>query len=314
MKITLDIDKLLAEGKIDQTDYDTLRSLAATETTSLGLNILLGFGVVAVAGGMLALLASAAASIAIGLGVLGFGIYLAHFYADRWNMLSSISILIGALMFGGGIITQTKGSLGGFVLLALIYLAAGFATKSGLMVTLSAFAVLGTIGAIAGYEHAFYYVGVEHPLLTIIVFSILAAAAFFASGRFAPEDKHLFIVFSRASVFIVNMGFWIGSLWGDNLFRPRDTWDPVRSVIPDLVFVLAWAIALVLLGIWAVRNNRRWLVNILAVFGGIHFYTQWFERLGASPGTVVLAGLIAIGISLALFRYNRQPSESSAFA
>jgi iron complex transport system permease protein len=32
-----------------------------------------------------------------------------------------------------------------------------------------------------------------------------------------------------------------------------------------------------------VQVNRRWLVNLVALFAGIHFYTQWFERLGATP-------------------------------
>jgi hypothetical protein len=68
---------------------------------------------------------------------------------------------------------------------------------------------------------------------------------------------------------------------------------------------VAWAAALIGAGSWAARENRRWVVNLVAVFGAIHFYTQYFERLGASPGTILTAGLVAIGIALALFRYNR---------
>jgi iron complex transport system permease protein len=55
-----------------------------------------------------------------------------------------------------------------------------------------------------------------------------------------------------------------------------------------------------------VRVNRRWVVNLVAVFGAIDFYTQWFERLGANPGTVLLAGLITLGAALALFTTNRR--------
>jgi len=43
----------------------------------------------------------------------------------------------------------------------------------------------------------------------------------------------------------------------------------------------------------------------LAVFGAIHFYTQYFERLGASPGSILFAGLAALGIAFAIFRYNK---------
>jgi len=45
-------------------------------------------------------------------------------------------------------------------------------------------------------------------------------------------------------------------------------------------------------GIWAVQANRRWLVNLLSVFAGIHFCTQWFARLGATPLSVLLGGLL----------------------
>ncbi len=96
MKITLDIDKLLQEGKIDHSDYETLKGFALEETTSLALNVLLGFGIVAVGGGMLALLASSIASMAIGIGVVALGLYLGIYYAKRWKTLSGISILIGA--------------------------------------------------------------------------------------------------------------------------------------------------------------------------------------------------------------------------
>ena len=41
--------------------------------------------------------------------------------------------------------------------------------------------------------------------------------------------------------------------------------------------------------------NRRWLVNLVALFAGIHFYTQWFERLGATPLSVLLGGVGDVG-------------------
>jgi hypothetical protein len=46
------------------------------------------------------------------------------------------------------------------------------------------------------------------------------------------------------------------------------------------------------------------LVNVVAVFGGIHFYTQWFERLGASAETVLIAGLLALGFAVGLRALN----------
>lgn len=57
-------------------------------------------------------------------------------------------------------------------------------------------------------------------------------------------------------------------------------------------------------GIWAWRRNRRWLLNVAAVFAGIHFYKQWFKRLGASSESVLIAGLPALGLAFGLRQLN----------
>jgi iron complex transport system permease protein len=306
MKITLDVDKLLQEGKIDHSDYERLKGLALEETTSLALNVLLGSGVVAVGGGMLALLASSIASMAIGIGVVALGLYLGIYYAKRWKTLSGISILIGALMFGGGLVTLTEGNFGGLVILTILYLAVGIAVRNSLMIVLSAFSLLAALGAMTEYSHASYFLSIDKPLLSIVTFSALGIGSYFYSLRTTSEYERLMLVFARTCLFIVNMAFWIGSLWGDNLFGKRDYWSSDETIaVPDLAFVIVWAIALIIVGIWAAKNNRRWAVNLVAVFGAIHFYTQWFERLGATPGSIVIAGAITIGIALILFRFNQ---------
>ena len=63
--------------------------------------------------------------------------------------------------------------------------------------------------------------------------------------------------------------------------------------------------ALLATGVWAARNNRRWVVNTVAVFAAIHFYTQYFELLGPHPASILCAGLFALGIAFGLFRYNK---------
>jgi hypothetical protein len=211
------------------------------------------------------------------------------------------------LIFGGGIIVLTEGRLVGFILLAVIYFVIGFAVDSGLMLVLGALSVWSAIGAIAFYDHASYTFGTDKPLLTISIFSILGIGCFFAAKYMDARNSRLLIVLSRVSIFFVNIGFWIGSLWGDDLFSLRDNASIERTpVISDLVFSIAWAIALIVVAIWAARNNFRWTLNLAAVFAAIHFYTQWFERLGATPGTVVIAGIIAIGIAVGLAALNRK--------
>lgn len=44
MKVTLDLDKLLEEGSIDEAEYEKLTQLFAGGTTALALNILIGLG------------------------------------------------------------------------------------------------------------------------------------------------------------------------------------------------------------------------------------------------------------------------------
>jgi len=57
-------------------------------------------------------------------------------------------------------------------------------------------------------------------------------------------------------------------------------------------------------GPWAARNNRRWVVTTAAVFGAIEFYTQWFERRGAEPWAIIVAGLTIVAFAIALWRYH----------
>jgi hypothetical protein len=80
--------------------------------------------------------------------------------------------------------------------------------------------------------------------------------------------------------------------------------------LPDGVFGLLWAIGFVAVGVWGARENRRWVVNCAAIFGAIHFYTQWFERLGANPVTVLLAGILALAFAIGLWRFNRAIFDS----
>ena len=84
------------------------------------------------------------------------------------------------------------------------------------------------------------------------------------------------------------------------------------ALIPDYVFSIGWALALIGVGIWGVRAGRRWVVNTAAVFGGIHFYTQWFSILGANAFSVLLAGVILIAIAMGLRAFNKAPAANKA--
>ena len=55
MKIVLDITRLVEDGEMTLEQADKLKRLAAKETGSLGVNILIAFGVLAVCGGFFSL-------------------------------------------------------------------------------------------------------------------------------------------------------------------------------------------------------------------------------------------------------------------
>lgn len=303
MKVTLDLDRLLEERKITQEEFDRLSSLAATSTGSLAFNILIGFGVVAVSGATLALVPTPVAAIVIGAIVLTGGLTLSRSGLDQWSVLANICILVGALMTGGGITIEADGSLASILLVTVILAVASIVSTSGLLAVLATLMLSASIGARTGYFHASYFLVIQEPLITIVLFCVLSIGLFQLSKTLPADYERIAIASSRTGVFLVNFGFWVGSLWGDRS-------ESGEVIIADTLFSLGWAIALLLAAIWAWQANRRWLLNIVAVFGGIHFYTQWFENLGASPGTVLVAGLLALGFATGLKMINTKMKEA----
>ena len=310
MKITIDLDKLLEEGKISQAEYEKFSQFAARSTSALAFNILVGFGVIAVSGATLALIPNPTTAIVLGLVICAVGIALVYSRYENWKVLANICILVGALLFGGGVVTTGDGSIGSFLLVAAAFAVAGIFARSSLLTVLAILALSSCLGARSGYADATYFLGIKEPTLTVALFTIFSIAAYQLSKRLAADYQAIAIAASRTGVFLVNFGFWIGSLWGDSLWDDRDLdqapWPPQQGeiVIADWVFAALWAVALIAAGVWAWKRNRRWLVNVVAVFGAIHFYTQWFERLGASAETVLIAGLLALGFAIALRTLN----------
>jgi iron complex transport system permease protein len=85
-------------------------------------------------------------------------------------------------------------------------------------------------------------------------------------------------------------------------------------MVPPMAFIVGWAVALVAVAAWAVKAGRRWVVNLAAVFGTIHFYTQWFERLGATPGSVLIGGVLVLAFAVAAWKLNQKSQAAPAAA
>ena len=284
MKITLDISKLVQEGKLTREEADKLTALAAHDTDSLGINILIGFGVIAIAAGAVALVPTPLTAVSLGLALFAAGCAIVLNRVQQWILLGQICLVIGALMFGGGVIAYGAGSLASMLIVTGAFALAAIAARSSLLMALAVLAASACLGARTGYSHALYSLAIFEPTLTVVLFSALALIAYQASQRLSADYERLAITAARTSLLLINFGFWIGSLWGDPLMLLRSmnakdaSLDMTKTVIPATVFSILWAVVLLGAGIWAVQVNRRWLVNLVALFAGIHFYTQWFER------------------------------------
>ena len=119
-------------------------------------------------------------------------------------------------------------------------------------------------------------------------------------------------------MFMVNFAFWVGSLWGDRVgehwFAPdrwseRSEWRETAMSIPDYVFTIGWVAALAIVIFKTRRNSFLSITSI--VFLTIHGYTQYFEYLGAQPETLVLGGLVLVGLAVAGARFLMRPETES---
>jgi hypothetical protein len=203
MIVTLDLTKLLKDGRITQQEHDRLLALGTTATGSLVFNIFIAFGVIAVAAGVIALVPNAATGIVIGGSLVAGGLAIYAAGLKQWEVLANICVLVGALVLGGGIVVLSDASAAAFLLIAVGFAAAGTVARSGLLVSLAVLALSSAIGARTGYEHATYFLGIEEPAITIVLFSAAALATFLLSRSLAASYERLAIIASRTSIFLV---------------------------------------------------------------------------------------------------------------
>lgn len=289
MKITLDLDALVAQGKLTAAEAERLKGFAAKETGELGSNVLFALGAAAVAVGVGILVPTIETAIALGAVLFGAGFWLRITRVARWNVFAQIIMVIGALALLGGL-----GGLFGEHLWVRIALAAATAVAavlatSGLLAALAVLAFAATITLDVDIWAPTHYLSVA-----IVALSGLVLGLYLLSLRLAPAHERLAIIAMRTAILLVNVAFFIGAIFGDALLG-----------LPGVFFSIAWAIALLAFGAWAVFANRRWVVNTVAVFGAIHFFTQWFMVLGAQPFSILGGGMLLIGFGLALARFNR---------
>lgn len=319
MKVTLDLSRLLRDGAITRAEHDRLLQLGHVQTGRLFINILIGFGVTGVSVGAVSVVPSALTGIVIGAVLMVAGVCTVLTARERWGVLGNICILVAALMLGPGIILISQGMRTvedadgmtsaivalplAFLFVALLFAGSAILSRSGLLAALTVLMLAAASGSSSFYGHASYTLSITQPFVTVVLFSVLGFAAYRLSRVLNGDWEYLAITVARTSVFLVNLGFWIGSLWGDDL-----PWITVLTpvTVPPEAFSIVWAVALLGIVIWAGRVNRRWVLNLAAVFGGIHFYTQWFDHFGAGAVGVLGGGLLMLVFAVVLWMVNQR--------
>ncbi len=317
MKILIDIDELEKNGVVTPQLASALRSHAVRDTGSTAINMLLAFGAIAIAVGLLSLIPSSGFAAFFGVGFILLGWLVRKQYAAQWGKLASIWMITGALVLSGSVGVITNQPFKTPLIAAAILAFVSVIAESSLLIALVPLAIIAAIGGSTGYWHACYAISIKEPTLTIVLFSALAYGAWQLAKSQTGLYQSLAVVFARMCIILVNFGFWIGSLWGDT---PGKIWnDPsamsyyshANQYIHEVVFIIGWAIALLLTGVWSAKHGRRFMVNTVAVFGAIHFYTQWFDHLGLHAISVIIAGVATVAFGLGLWSYNKRVLSSS---
>lgn len=289
MKVTLDLDALVAAGKLTEAEAARLKTLAAADTGALGANIFLAFGIIAVALGAGVFIPTVETAIVVGALLFGVGYWLTIARVERWLIFAQIAMVLGALAFFGGVATLFGDIVWIKYALALGLGAAAVAATSGLLASLAVFMFAGAI--LTGTD---LWQPTVFLTLAIVLLSALVLVLYVISLRVGHAYERLAIIAMRTAILMVNIAFLVGSIFGDGFFH----W-------PNWSFTIAWALALLAFGTWAVFADRRWVVNTVAVFAAIHFFTQWFMYLGAQPFSILGGGLLLIGFGLLMARFNK---------
>jgi hypothetical protein len=221
IRIVLDITRLVAEGKLTAQEAERLQALAKRDTGSLAINVLMSFGAVAVAAGIIALQPTFTTGAGLGVALVAIGLAISFFATEQWGLLGTATSIIGALLLAGGVIGLAEADFVGLIFSALLFLALAVAIRSNFLMALVPLALAGALGSSTGYMHAVYMLTVTEPSITIVFFALLAGVAYIVSQHVGQAYQQLAIIFSRVSLILVNFGFWVGSLWGD---YPGETW------------------------------------------------------------------------------------------
>lgn len=308
--IRLDLAALLAARQVTPEEAARLTALALPDQRgSLAINLLLIFGAIAVAAAAIALVPNAPTGLLLALGALAGAEALRRLLrGESFALLAAALALMGTLGLAGWVAWEfrempaTRPAL----LITALLTAGALWYRSAFLAALAVVALGAVFGSGTGYWHASYALFVEQPTLTIAVFGLLAAGLYRLRRHVPESGAPLATVAARTALILVHLAFWVGSLWGDWLGGAQ--WPYEDAARPGLhlapwVFAAAWAAASLAL-ILATRRGGFLSVSAI-VFLAIHGYTQYFETFGAEPFSLLIAGLVLVGLAIGAARHLR---------
>ncbi len=318
-KVTLDLDKLVADGTLSRDEAARLVGMGKpSNRIGVFINLFCILGALAVAAGVIALEPSQAMGLALAMLALGGGATIFFIAGAQWRVLAHGLVIMGAVGLAGWMAWQgEENGLSPSVvnLFALgIFTACAALFKQPFLAALAPLALGALVGSGTAYWHASYGIFVREATISIAVFTPLAAGLYFLRNKTRETWETLLTVAARVSFFMVNFAFWVGSLWGDwigELWAEPDRWWGASQdwrdgayFVHEFVFSIGWAIFLAACIWMGTRDQRRFLANTAVVFLAIHAYTQLFETLGAEPWTLVIAGLSMVGVAAGVARFD----------
>jgi iron complex transport system permease protein len=310
MKIVLDLDSLISEGKITQAEYEHLQTLASKQSVSAVFNLMVAFGITAIASGILSFFPSFVVGIPLGVIMMIASKQVKKRLSQDWRLLGRVLMMVAALMIAISVFFATGLTFRGFLVVTGLMAVISLYAKEPFVYALILVGLFCTLGT-ASHDGIFSYVlAIHQPTLTILIFGFLWVLISFLNRRSYPSKNTPFLTsWYQCSVILVNLGFWGGSIWGDSLCLGDQSvlgWS-----VSLWVFVYVWVGVSVIFILKSHLKQQRWGVNLGIFFGTLLFYTRYFAHLKMSSWSVVFAGIIAILVAWGVVRYNQTPYKLS---
>ncbi|WOR16161.1 hypothetical protein RYZ27_05725 [Hyphomonas sp. FCG-A18] len=321
--IRLDLEQLQQSGAIDADLAAKLETLALpSKSGTAWISAILIFGALGVAAGVLALEPSATVGLILALVALSIALFLKFFQKDEsWHLLGSAFAVMGTIGLSAWVALEageTAGLIWPPLVIFAIMTAGALTFRSSFLAAMAVLALGAVLGTGTFYWHASYALIVREPTITILVFGLLTLALYALRPRLKEVFSSMATVAARTSLFLVQFGFWVGSLWGDHIgehwaagegWRARMDWRDQALEIPEAVFSIGWAAFLIALFVKAPRGS---FLSVSAfVFFAIHLYTQFFEVFADRAEALILGGFLAIGVAIAAARIMKLGPQKS---